>query len=69
MVQEVEEIQTVDRRGNIKYRMQAVQQDQPAPKQTLPHNQKQARLKSPSPVASGSKHHFQKHKTSKVCTM
>jgi hypothetical protein len=66
-VQELEEVETVDRRGKARIKMQPVQQDPPAPMKTPPRNQKRARWKSPSPVPSGSKHHFRRPKTSKVC--
>jgi hypothetical protein len=67
IVQEVEEVQKVDRRGNVKVNLRPVRKDPPAPKQSPPHNQKRVRWKSPSPVASGSDHYFQRHRTSKVC--
>src|ERR1019366_1092379 len=66
-VQEVEEVQKVDRRGNIRVSMRPVRKDPPAPKKTPPRNQKRARWKSPSPVASGSNHNFQRLRISKVC--
>jgi hypothetical protein len=58
-VQEVEEVQTVDRRGNVRFKMRPVQHAPvalPASKHTPSRNNKQTRLKSPSPVASGSRH-------------
>ena len=68
-VEEVEEVQKVDRRGNVRLRMQPVRKDPPSPKQMQPQSQKRARWKSPSPEASGSNHYFQKSKTSKVRTV
>jgi hypothetical protein len=67
IVQEVEEVQKVDRRGNSKVSLRPVRKNPAVPKQIPPHNQKRARLKSPSPVASGSDHYFQRQKPSKVC--
>jgi translation initiation factor 2 alpha subunit (eIF-2alpha) len=67
VVQEVEEVQKVDRRGHIKVSLRRVRKDPPAPIQTPPRNLKRARWKSPSPVASGSDHIFQRQKASKVC--
>ena len=67
-VEEVEEVQTVDRRGNVRVHMKPVRKDPPLPKQTPPPSQKRARWKSLSPEPSGSGHYFSKPKTSKVRT-
>ena len=69
LVEELEEVQKVDRRGNVRLRMQPMRKDPPLPKRMLPQSQKRARWKSPSPEASGSNDYFQKPKTSKVRTV
>jgi hypothetical protein len=68
-VEELEEVEKVDRRGNVRVHMQLVRKDPGLPKQMSSHDQKRARLKSPSPEASGSKNLIQKLKTSKVGTV
>ena len=65
-VEEVEEVETVDRRGKIRLTMRPVKHDQPAYKQPSP-NKKSSIRKSTSPVPGGSGHHFQKPRMSKVC--
>jgi hypothetical protein len=65
----MEEVETIDRRGKVKYKMQPVRDDSPVPKRTPPRNQKHPRMKSPSPVASGSHVPLQRLKQSKVRIM
>jgi hypothetical protein len=65
-VVEVEEVETVDRRGNIRTTMQKVKQNRPTHKQSHLEN------KSPttgSPVVHGSMHQFEKLRASKVCIL
>src|SRR5882757_1499953 len=73
-VQEMEEVQFKDKRGNIKFELRPKKlspKRSPVSNRTPLHNQKRRRLKSPSPVASGS--HIpsdipiRKPKPSKVC--
>jgi hypothetical protein len=66
-VQEVEEVETRDRRGKVKVTLRPVKKTQPPPKQPSPNNpasQKHVRHNSPSP--SGSNPRSRKPKTSKV---
>lgn len=65
-VEEYEEVEIVDRRGNVRIDLQRVhQQAQPNP--TTPSRSKRARQKSPSPIASGSKQSSRKPRKTKVC--
>lgn len=59
-------MKTIDRRGKVRYKMQPVRDNSSVPKRTPPRNQKHPRMKSPSPVASGSHVPLQRPKLSKV---
>jgi hypothetical protein len=70
-VQEMEEVETVDRRGKVRVKMQPVKQKSPATKGTPTRGPKRPRWNSPSPMksplASESVHPIQKLKATKVC--
>ena len=65
-VEEVEEVETVDRRGRIRLTLQPVKHDQLTRKKTAT-NKKPVTRKSLSPVACGSSDPVKKSSGSKVC--
>ena len=70
IVQEMEEVKIVDRRGRVRIGMRPVKQDQPSKQQSVKQmplaNHKQSQQKSPSSMASRFTHPFQKSRVSKV---
>jgi hypothetical protein len=71
-VQEVEDVEVVDRRGNIKPGFRDVPREvksTKSPKDPLANSRKRPRQKSPSPVAGGSTDHTWHPRKSKVYLM
>lgn len=70
-MKELEEVQSVDKKGNVKVKLRQVKQKRPGTETPTPsRSQKPLKWKSPSPmkspVASGSDHPITKLKVSKV---
>jgi hypothetical protein len=65
-VEEVEDIEVVDRRGKVKSSLKPVKKGAPLPRENVSGSRKKPRHKSPSPVACGSPNYTRPQRISKV---